>query len=297
MIRDGMTADHEPSDFRTDSTGEVCTLTAYRLAEFDTFLEIVPAPADRFWMDFSTGGWANRCLPLRIANQGGWHILNDCDFEAEWNGKPAVDGLRIRYRDSTPSRFVRSNFGYGIVTWNLPYLFRTPPGWNLWVRGPANLPKDGACALEGIVETDWSEASFTVNWKITRPAWRVVFRKGDPICMILPQRRGEVESVRPRIRNIESEPELHQGYRAWKDSRRGFVADMNKEIREAGENAPWQGHYTRGATVAGKPFSQHQTKLRVREFVQLEPPLRQPAAATTAGKPTGGWFQRLWSRG
>ena len=64
---------------------------------------------------------------------------------------------------------VSSNFGYGIVTWYLPYLFRTSPGYNLWVRGPVNSPKDGIVPLEGLVETDWAEATFTVNWKITRP--------------------------------------------------------------------------------------------------------------------------------
>src|SRR3712207_8402233 len=32
----------------------------------------------------------------------------------------------------------RSHFGSGILTWNLPFLFRTPPGYNLHVRGPAN---------------------------------------------------------------------------------------------------------------------------------------------------------------
>ena len=42
-----------------------------------------------------------------------------------------------------------SHFGYGILTWTLPYLFRTPPDWNLLARGPSNLPKDGIQALEG----------------------------------------------------------------------------------------------------------------------------------------------------
>jgi hypothetical protein len=220
----------EPIDSRTNLPTGGCSLTAYRLAEYDTFPEIVPAPPDRFWMDFSTGGWANRCLPLRIANQHGWHILNNCDFEAEWNGKPSLDALRIRYLESGPHRFARSNFGYGVITWNLPYLFRTSPGYNLWVRGPANYPKDAVAPLEGIVETDWAEATFTVNWKITRPGWKVVFKKGDPICMIVPQRRGEVEAVAPRICNIESEPELMQGYRKWKESRLKFVAEMQRAV-------------------------------------------------------------------
>ena len=35
-----------------------------------------------------------------------------------------------------------SHFGSGILTWHLPLLFRTPPGYDLLVRGPANHPKD-----------------------------------------------------------------------------------------------------------------------------------------------------------
>lgn len=158
---------------------EGCQLTAYRLHEHDTFLKIVPAPADRFWMDFTTHGWANRCLPLRIANQAGWHILNNSKFEVEWNGKPDVDAVTIHFLDGRPSRFVKSNFGFGILTWYLPYLFRTSPGYNLLVRGPANLPKDGISAIEGLVETDWVEGTFSVNWKITRPFMKIRFEIDD----------------------------------------------------------------------------------------------------------------------
>ena len=60
-----------------------------------------------------------------------------------------------------------SHFGYGLLTFQLPYLFRTPPGYNLLVRGPANCPKDGAW-LDGLVGTDWSPARFFMTWQITR---------------------------------------------------------------------------------------------------------------------------------
>jgi len=45
---------------------------------------------------------------------------------------------------------------------------RTPAGVNLWVKGPANMVKNGVQALEGMVETDWTAASLTMNWKLTR---------------------------------------------------------------------------------------------------------------------------------
>jgi hypothetical protein len=175
-------------------------------------------------------------------------------------------------------------------------LFRTPPGYNLLVRGPANYPKDGVAPLEGTVETDWAEATFTVNWKITRPNWKVVFKKGDPICMLLPQRRGELEAVRPELRNIESDAELMQRYRKWMESRVKFVAEMQKAVREKGENAPWQGHYTRGTTVAEEAFAEHQTKLRIREFAEIEPALRRPEPVASEARRVS-WWQRLLGRG
>ena len=72
-----------------------CSITAYRLPNRPT-LKLIPAPADRVWMELTQAGWANRCLPLRMANQGGWWILNDADFEVTWNGKPTVSDLEIK---------------------------------------------------------------------------------------------------------------------------------------------------------------------------------------------------------
>src|SRR5580692_2660973 len=130
-------------------------LTAFRIPDhYSSFLKIVPAPVDRHWMDFTTRGWANRCLPLRVANQAGWHILNNFDFEAEWGGKDELASVRISFKSGNSSQFVKSSFGFGILTWYLPYVFRTPPGYNLLVRGPANYFKDGIAPLDGLVETD-----------------------------------------------------------------------------------------------------------------------------------------------
>ena len=57
----------------TESNSEP-KLIAYRLPDVSKYYTLRPASPDRYWMDVSTGGWANRCLPLRIANQNGWEI-------------------------------------------------------------------------------------------------------------------------------------------------------------------------------------------------------------------------------
>jgi hypothetical protein len=107
--------------------------------------------------------FANRCLPLRIANQAGWFILNSHPLRVTWTGGNDLSALEVESLDPSVAPPAASHFGSGILTWNIPYLFRTPPGYNLHARGPANWPKDGACPLEGIVETDWAVSTFTIT--------------------------------------------------------------------------------------------------------------------------------------
>ncbi len=242
---------------------EPAELTAYALQQ-ETPLRIVPAPGTRAWMDETPSRFAYRCLPLLIANQAGWLVLNAQPFRATWNGSAEINGVQIEPLGGTfPS--ASSHFGSGIVTWNVPYLFRTPPGYNLLVRGPANWPKDGACALEGIVETDWSPATFTVNWKLTRAHLPVVFERDEPICMLVPQRRGELEGFRPRVRSLLRAPALARSYARWSRDRSGFLRDL----QEAGSDAQqrgWQRDYLLGVLPDGSRAPHHQTKLSLEPF-------------------------------
>ena len=57
------------------------------------------------------------------------------------------------------------------------------------------------------METDWLESTFTMNWKLTRANLPVIFEAGEPICMLVPHRRGELEAFEPEIREIREEPE------------------------------------------------------------------------------------------
>lgn len=120
-------------------------------------------------MDSTRERFANRCLPLLMANQAGWLVVNTTRVRARWNGGAAPDSVEFEYGDSASTFRPTSHFGRGIITWALPFLFRTPPGFNLLVRGPVNDLKHGIAALEGLVETDWSPSAFTLNWKFTRP--------------------------------------------------------------------------------------------------------------------------------
>ena len=247
---------------------DVLELTAYKL--YDPALPLVCAQGERDWMDETDQRYAYRCLPMLIANQAGWFVLNDQPIECIWDGTKALSGVRIRRLDKkAPRASVVSHFGEGIVTWHIPYLFRTSPGYNLLVRGPANWPKDGIQALEGLVESDWASATFTMNWKITRPRRWVRFDAGEPVCMIVPQRRGELETVHPLVSDLKGNAELTEAYERWSSSRARFLNQLRAHgADELGQK--WQKHYFQGRSPSADVSSnQHQTVLKLRSFAPV----------------------------
>jgi hypothetical protein len=230
-------------------------------------MPIIPAPVARDWMDQTTDQFAYRCLPLLIANQSGWLVLNDRKFCAVWDGGETINSVVVEYPECAGDKtaFVASShFGHGIVTLVLPYVFRTSPGFNLLVRGPANCPKDGAYALEGVVETDWAVSNFTMNWKLTRPG-AVTFEELEPICMLVPQRRGEIESFDPGLCALNDDPRFAAKVRVWAESRRRFLETLSVP----GSSGTWQKHYFQGTTPEGVQGEGHQTRLHLQQFSVL----------------------------
>ncbi|MEQ8786491.1 MAG: DUF6065 family protein [Pirellulaceae bacterium] len=228
-------------------------------------MPLEPAPIPRPWMDGTQSRFAYRCLPLTLANQAGWLIRNPSSFAVRWNGGPRIEDTGLVFDQVPPDSRISSLFGHGVVTFNLPYLFRTPPGMNLWVKGPSNWPKDGVQALEGLVETDWTAASFTMNWKLTRPDHLVRFERGEPICMVVPYPRGLLESCRPQRLPLAENPQLKSAYQRWSHDRDIFhqrVAEGDEQAQRAG----WQKDYFQGRDPGSDRFGSHQTKLGVRRF-------------------------------
>lgn len=234
-------------------------------------VRMATAPRWRTWMNETNERNANRCLPLLVANEAGWVLLNPSEFTATWGGEPGPSSIEIEFADAKGAapRVAESHFGHGVITFRVPYLFRTPPGWNLLARGPANWPKDGVCALEGLVETDWAVATFTMNWKLTRPNHPVTFEVDEPFCMIVPQRRGELESFRPALRDIHTEPETAAAAEHWVESRhellvRKFLSEYS--LTYADDRNAWQRHYFKGTSPSGVEAPAHQTKLKLADF-------------------------------
>jgi Family of unknown function (DUF6065) len=241
----------------------------------DNAPQITPAPISRTWMsemaDARTG-WPNRCLPMLIANQSGWELRNPCAFTATWvGGENGVDVVIAPATRDADQLLPSSHFGNGILTWHLPMLFRTPPGYNLLVRGPANYPKDAVCPLEGIVETDWASASFSISWKLTRKLMPVRFEVDEPICMIVPQRRSDLEEFAPELWRIESDQDLHRKHELFLRSRHEIGQVQVATNTAAGERVPWQGDYTRGSHADGEAGApDHQTRRHLRPFIQSQ---------------------------
>ncbi len=252
----------------SDASEENNTLIAYEIYP-NSGMHLQAAPIAREWMDATHKRFAYRCLPLTIANQCGWTIASPRSFTAMWNGGGLLSDIVFSFTDGAPDDRISCIFGHGVITFNMPYLFRTLRGVNLWVKGPTNWPKHGLHALEGIVETDWTAATFTMNWKITAPNTLVRFDRGEPCCMILPQQRGYVEAFRPTKCLLASNPELAEEFAHWSRERSGYqerVAQGDEDAIRRG----WQKDYFHGKDPGDvKSFPEHQTKLKIDEFRQV----------------------------
>lgn len=247
-------------------------------------LEIRPAPFERDWMDATDQRYAYRCLPLNIANTHGWEVLCPESFTAVWRGDAALDAIWITPDPGTICPAI-SHFGYGVLTFHVPAIIRTEPGYDLMVQGPINRPKDGVSPLSGVVETDWAPFTFTMNWAFTRPGAVVRFEKGEPFCHIFPIRRGELEAIEPELRLLSENPELKAQYETWSASRSQFNADL----KQPGSDAlveKWQKHYYRGLDADGRPNAaeDHRTRVRLKPFASSDELARSQLACHLKGE-------------
>lgn len=253
-------------------------ITAYQVSPDPPALR--KGDRQRTWMDQTPERFAYRCLPLVIANQFGWDVLNPETFVARWNGGRQITDVQVEWLGPARGDLVYAHFGSGLLTFGLHYLFRTPPGIGLLVGGPPNWPRDGVHALLGAVETDWSPATFTMNYLFTRSHHPVVFAAGEPYCRLIPYDRHLAESLRPELRNIEADPTLERLYRAWQQERDRFNRELGNPDSEA-RRRKWQKDYFRAVKDGWPCPPDHQLKLEQREFHDL----RQEAPPAPQGVP------------
>ena len=255
---------------------------------------IRPAPATRAWMDATPESFAYRCLPLNIANAHGWEILSPCSFDAIWDGGSGAEAVTIRLGpDANTQHAPVSLFGQGTITFHVEAIFRTPPGWNLWIGGSPNRAKDAIAPLGAVVETDWSPFTFTMNWRFTRAQQWIHFDATEPFCFFFPVERAAVEAFEPAFAPMDADPATAARFKAWSEARDAFHLKM-RDNPPAAPADKWQKHYYRGVDVAGEALiADHRAKLRLRPFdraaapqVPLAPtddPLPDPATEPSRG--------------
>ena len=243
-------------------------LTAYTKEGWKPRLR--PAPRTRDWMDATSNKSGYWCLPLSMANAHGWEMLSPYRFRAMWNGKMDGTGVQIEIlsKDVSDCASPCTIFGRGVLTFHVAAVFRTSPGYNLWVGSTPNRFKDGIQGLTGIVETDWAPYTFTMNWQFTRQFHWVYWEVNEPYCFIFPVKRDMVESVEPVIKSFDTAPHVLEEHNAWSESRNAFHK-LIKERPPVITSEQWQKHYMRGCTINNnEPFEEHQTKVQLREFAE-----------------------------
>jgi hypothetical protein len=247
---------------------------------------IRPASQKRDWMEATPERFAYRCLPLAIANAHGWEMGSPCGFRARWNGGRGTEAVEIRLDGGAdPLHAPVSLFGQGTITFHVEGLIRTSPGWNLWVSGAPNAAKDGIAPLSGVIETDWSPYSFTMNWRFTRPREWVRWEKDEPFCFFFPVQRGVLDDVRPEVRPLAEAPELDDAFARWSASRDAFQAHVARTKPSAPADK-WQKLYYRGVGPEGEPGpADHQAKIRLAPFAAAAEGCPVTGAAKPDAKP------------
>jgi hypothetical protein len=181
-----------------------------------------PSPQRRAWMDAHPHSY--KCLPMVVANQWGWQILCPADVRVTWDGSRDKLGVWVEI-DPQYSAAVRSQFGEGIVTFSPPWLFRTPPGWDLYAKGPSNRWKPNCIPLEGVIETWWLNFTFTFNWKLVEPG-SVTFSKGESVGQVVPVPHATFRHATADEAPLAiAEPEADAELRRWLGERQRIASE------------------------------------------------------------------------
>jgi tetratricopeptide (TPR) repeat protein len=208
----------------------------------------VKAGQHRDWFD----SYFYHCLPLVMGNQHGFLMLATYSFVCRWNGSNGIDGVSIHILEPVlePNYLtLESHFGFGILTIQSRYIFRTPDGVNLMVKDPPNYPIHGFSWMNAVVETDNLRRDFTFNIKITQPHLDIYIPRGTPIGCLLPYPRYFLDGY--NMEELKDEDELRKSERT--------VSYFAKE-REDFDASP-RHRYMEGVDIYNIEFKHHQKTL------------------------------------
>jgi hypothetical protein len=105
--------------------------------------------------------------------------------------------------------------------------------------------------------------------------------------MLTPIRRGDAESFHPEIRNLASEPDVLRSFELGLVKRQEVRKELVEEKNVVGRAL---GHYARGEGYLGERSEEHQRRLEIRPFADIESaPVWEPPPA---GRPS--LWKRMW---
>lgn len=233
-------------------------------ANIDHAKHIRPAELKRDWMDSVPQQYVYRCIPLLAANTMGWELLNTTQSTAIWDGGDATTNIQI----TTPERdrfSASSHFGSAMVTWYVPYLFRTSPDLGLLITGPANHEHNYAVPLDAFVRTDWLPFPFTLNWRLTEKNHAVTFKVGEPLACVKPYPLMMLEETNLELSSLSDDPGFLAEVNAFGRARQANVAKQQADAAKAaatgkeltGEGV-WNAQYVKAKGKQGT-HAKHQT--------------------------------------
>jgi hypothetical protein len=199
-----------------------------------------------------------RCLPLTIGNQYGFIVTTEFNFSFEWNGGDSNNDLFFNFdmpqeEVDKLSPSIGTHFGHGIITVNLPFTLRTPPGVNIMTINPPNYIIPNITPMTGVVETDNLRRNFTFNLKVQIPNIRVEVPKGAPIAAFIPIPRYFSDQFNLKFaEDIFTKEQIEEEIKARED----FLRHRN-EVEPTLPNKVGR-FYFRGEDVYGNKFLDHQ---------------------------------------
>jgi hypothetical protein len=91
----------------------------------------------------------------------------------------------------------------------------------------------------------------------------------EPICMVVPQARRELEEFHPQIRDAVTAPDEVEGFRSFQEARRAFQAKLSV-ADPAAMSEGWQRNYFAGCSMEGERAIEHHTRLDLRPFARID---------------------------
>lgn len=226
-------------------------LIPFNIDEIGTFLKPLKNEKKRDWFDKHF----YKCLPISIGNLQGFVFSLPFKFDVFWNGKQRPEDLFFKFYDDE-KKFnnkshigIVSHFGHGIITIDVPVLFKTPPNVSLMTIAPPNFLTPGMNPLTSVIETDNLRFTFTLNIKMNIENTWIHVKKDSPLIGIIPVPRNFCDSFDIVYgKDIFDSKEIEQ---------ERLIAKEHKEKRKNLKNNssyPWDRTYFNGTDIRGNVF-------------------------------------------